>query len=181
MGNFCWLYKPFVLVNAIQLHGSRHTQSEVNHGIHMADMITGCTVNKPPENKNIIFHQCNADEFLRAITPHGTWTWCRNRVQNKESLKRIAQRHHFQVYRNTRDHLRVQRNTPARWNQDCAPLMATLNKTTLPLLARGRLVKHIYDWMAHSTNLTESTSAIDHAQATRCLKHTLTHPARTLH
>ena len=116
-----------------------------DHGIHMADMIAGCTANKPPENRDIKFHQCDADEFLRAITPHGTWTWCQNRVQIKESLKQIAQRHHFQVYRNTRDHLRVQRNTPARWNQYCAPLMATLNKATLPLLARnrGKLVKHI--------------------------------------
>ena len=142
-----------------------------DHGIHMADLIAGCAVDKSAENSDIIFHQCNADEFLRATTPHGTWTWCQNHVPIKESFKQIAQRHHFQVYRNTRDHIRVQQNTPARWNQYCAPLMATLNKAKMPLLARnrGRLVKHVYDWMAHSTNLAKSSTVIDHAHAARCL------------
>jgi hypothetical protein len=137
----------------------------------MADLIAGCPTGRPPANKDIIFHQCNTDEFLRAITPHGTWTWCRDHVPTKESLKLITQRHHFHVYRNQRDLVRTQQNPPARRNQFSTPLMASLNKTKTPMLARhrGRLVKHLYDWMAHSFNLAKGATAQDHAQAARYL------------
>lgn len=72
-------------------------------GIHMADLIAGCGGGPLPTDQAIVFHQCNADDFLNAITPFGTWLWCRDCKPIKESLKQIAGRHHYQQYRNQRD------------------------------------------------------------------------------
>lgn len=49
--------------------------------------------------------------------------------------------------------------------------MASLNLAKLPLMARhrGRLVKNLYDWMAHSFNLAKGAKEPDKKQASKCL------------
>jgi hypothetical protein len=136
----------------------------------MADLIVGCSDCHPPSDHHIVLHQCDGDDFFQAINPHGTWMWCHNRNPIKESLKQISQRFYFQTYRNKRDLIRIQQNNPARWNQYCIQLIASLNGTKAPMMARsrGRLVKHLYDWMAHATNLAKGVATEDSYQSSRC-------------
>ena len=66
---------------------------------------------------------------------------------------------------------RIQANSKARWNKFSTPLMATLNCTKKPLRtrARGRMVKSLYDWMAHAYNLAKGSKSETKEQDSACV------------
>lgn len=91
--------------------------------------------------------------------------WCLNRTPIKEFPKRILQRYHFQTYQNKRDLIRIQLNNPARWNQYCTPLMASLNRTKTPTFARTR-----ESLVTYATNLLAKRVATeDKYYSAKCL------------
>lgn len=49
---------------------------------------------------------------------------------------------------------RIYANEPSRWTRHCSSLMAILRRTKgSTTRQRGRRTKHLFDWMAHSSNL----------------------------
>jgi hypothetical protein len=77
------------------------------------------------------------------------------------SLKDHAQRHHFQTYLTTRDTLRDPHTPNGRWSNYAPHLTEALTgaKKSRSSRSRGRLAKHLYDWMAHASNLDDSREA----------------------
>jgi hypothetical protein len=70
------------------------------------------------------------------------------------------QRYHYHQYLVNRDNDRQRRNAPARWIHNSAALMISLTdaKHRRSTRARGRLVNHLYDWMAYESNLAKGTT-----------------------
>ncbi len=64
---------------------------------------------------------------------------------------------------------RIYANEPSRWTKYCAPLMATLthSKRKSPRQV-GRRTKHVFDWMAHATNLAKGSPIALRAHKSRC-------------
>ena len=121
-------------------------------GIHFADRLAGLDAPLPEAQ---IFH-CDADAIHAAITPAGTWQWCVNDTPFNGSLRHRAQGYHYRQYTQKRDMKRIYANEPTRWLKYSAPLMAKLTniRTTSPRQV-GRRTKHLYDWMAHASNLAK--------------------------
>ena len=75
------------------------------------------------------------------------------------SLRQRFQTHQYQQYLNRRDTERIHQNTPSRWTQYSSGLMSTLTnvKKRRSARTRGRLVNHLFDWMAHEANLAKGS------------------------
>jgi len=95
--------------------------------------------------------------FLSALVPAGQWVWTSNSQLFTGSLRHSMQRYHYQRYLVNRDDDRHRRNAPPRWVHNSAALMVSLThaKQRRSTRARGRLVNHLYDWMAHESNLAK--------------------------
>ena len=64
---------------------------------------------------------------------------------------------------------RIYANAPTRWMKYCAPLMATLtNSKNRSPRQIGRRTKHLYDWMAHASNLAKGSLPQDRDVQSRC-------------
>ena len=139
----------------------------------MADTIAGSLPDTSQSDDTIVFYSCNAEEVHSALLKEGTYHWVKTDTQIplKTSLQAEAQIYHYQMYRNKRDMKGVYGNTAARWNQYNPALMALLTHTKKKITprARGRLTKHIYDWMAHAHNLAKSSKLEDREQDSKCI------------
>jgi hypothetical protein len=86
------------------------------------------------------------------------------------SLRHSMKRLHNQQYLVDRDKDRQRRDAPPRWIHNCTALMVSLthSKQRRTTRARGRLVNHLYDWMAHEFNLAKGADMIRYASAAKC-------------
>jgi hypothetical protein len=80
------------------------------------------------------------------------------------------QQYHYQQYLVTRDADRQRRNAPPRWIHNCSALMVSLThvKQHRSIRARELLVSHLYDWMAHESNLAKGADECDRASTANC-------------
>jgi hypothetical protein len=120
-------------------------------------------------NKLLRTYRCTSEELHAAITPPGTWQWQLNGSPFHGSLKARAQSHQHRQYIKQRDMHRIYANAPTRWSKYCTPLMAILthSKHRSPRHI-GRCTKHLYDWMAHASNLAKGSPLQHRDLQSRC-------------
>ncbi len=116
----------------------------------MADQIAGVNPPHTPHH----FH-ADAEAVHNALIPVSTWTWHTPKGTIKNSLKHHAQRYNFQQYRARRDTRRAPHDPKGRWTNYSIHWMATLIRAS-QLMPKHRLSKHLFDWMAHASNLAKS-------------------------
>jgi hypothetical protein len=122
----------------------------------MADLVVG-ELAVLQEEVQITTFTADAEGLLHALVPAGRWVWMADSQLFTGSLRHSMERHHFQQYLVDRDKDRHRRNAPPRWIHNCTALMVSLTraKQRRSTRARGRLVNHLYDWMAHESNLAK--------------------------
>jgi hypothetical protein len=86
-------------------------------------------------------------------------------------LKDHAQRHHLQTYLTTRDTLRDPHTSNGRWSNYCPHLIGILTpaKKSRSPRSRGRLTKHLYDWMAYASNLAKGAPLDSREAVAKCV------------
>ena len=101
---------------------------------------------------------CSSADVHAALTPPGTWHWRDGANPFHGSLKKRAQWYSFDHYRKKRDMKRIYANEPTRWTRYIPSLLDTLTrvKKASPR-QRGRRTKHVFDWMAHASNLAKGS------------------------
>jgi hypothetical protein len=112
----------------------------------------------------------SSKSLLNALVPAVQWVWTTGSQLFTGSLHHSMQRLHYQEYLVTRYNNRQLRAAAPRWIHNSVALMVTLihAEGRRSSRARGRLVSHLYDWMAHKSNLTKGTNENDRASAATC-------------
>ena len=140
--------------------------TDADWGIHTADALAGFG---PTDSTPSQTFYCDSEELHAALTPPGTWQWLAEGAPFHGSLQKRAQQAHFRQYTKTRDMKRIYANEPLRWANFCTPLMATLTHTKRKSPRHvGRRTKHVFDWMAHATNLAKGSPADLRTSQARC-------------
>jgi len=135
--------------------------------MYQADLIAGASPSLP--DTALRLYQCDSEELHAAVTPPGTWQWHLDGSPFRGSLKARAQSHQHRQYMKQRDMKRIYANAPTRWTKYSASLMATLTKSKNRSPRHvGRRTKHLYDWMAHATNLAKGTLPQHRDAHSRC-------------
>ena len=140
-----------------------------DHGIYMADLAAGELAVLHKEVQLPTF-SADAEELLQALVPAGQWVWMADSQLFTGSLRHSMERLHHQRYLVDRDKDRQRRNAPPRWIHNGTALMVSLThaKQRRSTRARGRLVNHLYDWMAHESNLAKGADVSRYAP---CVEH----------
>lgn len=137
-------------------------------GIHMADAIAGSSDCATTAGDLTVLH-CNAEDLYAALTPQGTWQWMDGTTIFHGSLRQRALHYHFGQYTKKRDMKHIYANEPIRWSKYSIPLLATLTKTSHKSPRQiGRRSKHIFDWMAHGTNLAKGATPYTRISKSLC-------------
>jgi hypothetical protein len=116
---------------------------------------------------DISLSHCSSADVHTALTPPGTWHWRDGANPFHGSLKKRAQWYSFDHYRKKRDMKRIYADEPTRWTRYIPSLLDTLTrvKKASPR-QRGRRTKHVFDWMAHASNLAKgSLPSTSHAHS----------------
>ncbi len=118
------------------------------------------------EEIQITTFTADAEALLNALVSAGQWVWTIGHQLFTGSLRHSMQRLHYQRYLVNRDTKRQRHAAEPRWIRNSAALMvsSTHAKQRRSFRARGRLVNHLYDWMAHESNLAKRTT--EHLQPT---------------
>ena len=140
-----------------------------DQGIYMADLVAGELTTLHREIQITTF-TADADSLLNALVPAGQWVWITGSQLFTGSLRHSMQRLHYLEYLVNRDNNRQLRAAAPRWTHNSVALMVTLThaKGRRSSRARGRLVSHLYDWMAHESNLAKGTNETHRESAATC-------------
>ena len=140
-----------------------------DQGIYMADLVAGELSVLHKEIKITTF-TADGDALLNALVPEGQWVWTRGSQIFTGSLRHSKQRLQHEQYLTNRDSDRQRRTAPPRWTHNCTALMISLTsaKHRRTSRARGRLVNHLYDWMAHEANLAKGAPEGGRESAANC-------------